>query len=75
MKKRKERDLEDGEASPKKPKVVSVAEGNKNNDASAADLFRAVKSFLKDEQTRLLGLFHFIVNTEEDQCTVCLCVI
>ena len=74
MKKRKERDLEDGEASPKKPKIVSVAEGNKNNDASVAGLFRAVKSLLKDEHTRLLGLFHFIVNTEEDQCTVCLCV-
>ena len=74
MKKRKERDLEDGEASPKKPKIDSVAEGNKNNDASASDLFRAVRSLLRNEQTRLLGLFHFIVNTEEDQCTVCLCV-
>ena len=71
MKKRKERDLEDGETSPKKPKTVGVAEGDKNNDASAADLFRAVRSLLKDENTRLLGLSYFIVNTVEDQCTVC----
>ena len=54
MMKRKEREIEEGETSAKKPKALASSEEIENN--KAGDVWRVVKGLLRQEQTRLSGL-------------------
>ena len=53
MMKRKERDVEGGEMSPKKPKGSGFIEGIDND--KAGNTMRVLKGLLQKEQTRLSG--------------------